>query len=884
MKPRVQRLLSWLAPLWAALFAAVSGALVLRRALAPGRVLASPDSAVYQSAQWKALMAVNILGERCEIPSYDTLLALLLPTATYSDFSYIAAAAATAFAAALYLRRWRLPAAAAVFGGFALAFSGYHFTLFSAGHRGYALMMPHAILLLAAIDGMVDGGRWPWFVLGAVFGICAFRNQPDVFVLWCGVLAVYVVVRVIGRLRTASRTERRAMVSRWAAGAAAFVAVALLFGGPALRYTATSLVAGREDQIERAGGGGEEEKPEEAAAARWDFATSWSLPPADLPELVCANLRGYDTGNSDGPYWGSLGRNVHYGENGSQGFFNFRQHTLYLGALTLLFALFAILAKSGSPESEVRSPKSGVQSPKSEVQSPKSGVRSPGSEDESATWDLRPATSEQRTVILFWLVVAVVSLVLAMGRYTPLYRLFYALPKMSSIRGPVKFLHFAEISLALLAGFGMARLQEALATAEPRRRALAVCAGVAGLTALALLSATLVAPSGLAKALPALGIPADSAAGSLFRRFETILTGLRLKTLLTTAAIFGLGGAALLFAGFAGVGARRRASAFVPAALCAVLVLDMGRAAAPYVNTVDATVYGRPNALVESLRATGQLDGSRWGGTVPGVTDQRAVRNAFGQYGFFASDPYQGDDPTLDIVEVALLFRDAPSPFRRWQFWGTRIVLVPLNGYAELPASAPQFAKLGTYAYRGGAIVKAAPDSAHFGVIALRDWLPSAAVYPVWEFAPDATAAWARIVDPELDFSRAAVLEGAPACTAKPEDSASVPAKETTTLQDGRQRRMAFETAADSPAGMLVVRTPFMGYADVRARVDGNPAPTYVANRFSRAVPVPAGRHEVELYLPLSTARTAAYAATLLLMLAALWTLLRQHADTANAG
>ena len=868
MKPRVQRLLSWLAPLWAALFAAVSGALVLRRALAPGRVLASPDSQPLYSAFAKEFLPINILGERCEIPSFDTLLALLLPTATYSDLSYIAATAVIAFAVALYLRRWRCPPSAAVFGGLALAFSGYHFTLFNAGHRGYFLMTAHALLLLVAVDGMVDSGRWPWFVIGAVCAVCALRPQPDVFVLWCGVLAVYAVLRAVRRLRTCPREMRPRLLARWVSGAVAFAAVAILFGSPSIRYIATSLMAGRESQIEQAGGSGEEENPEEAAAARWDFATSWSLPPAELPELACPNLRGYDTGNPDGPYWGSLGRNVHYGENGGQGFFNFRQHTLYLGALTLLFALFAILAKSGSPESRVRSPKS-------EVQSPKSEVRSPESEDESLTCDAGLVNSDQRTVIFFWLVVAVVSLVLAMGRYTPVYRLFYALPKMSSIRGPVKFLHFAEVAFSLLAGFGMARFQESLATAEPRRRALAACAGVAGLAALALLSATLVAPSGLAEALPALGIPADAAANSAFRRFATILTGLRLKTLLTTAAIFGLGGAAFLFAGFAGAGARRRATVALPAALCAALLLDMGRAATPYVNDIDPATFGTSNALVESLRATGQLDGSRWGGNIPGLTDKTPFLHVFWRYGFYCSDPLPSDDPQSEPIQAALHFREAMDPFRRWQFMGTRLVFTTPEHFSELPASAPQFAKLGLYAYRAGAIVKATPESAHFGVIALRNWLPSAAVYPVWEFAPDATAAWARIVDPELDLSRAAVLEGAPACTAKPEDSASVPAKETTTQQDGRQRRMVFETAADSPAGMLVVRMPFMSYTDVCARVDGNPAPTYVANRFSRAVPVPAGRHEVELYLPLSTARAAAYAATLLLVLAALWTLLR---------
>ena len=42
-----------------------------------------------------------------------------------------------------------------------------------------------------------------------------------------------------------------------------------------------------------------------------------------------------------------------------------------------------------------------------------------------------------------------------MGRYTPLYRLFYAIPYMGYIRCPVKFIHLVEIATAFLAGFGM---------------------------------------------------------------------------------------------------------------------------------------------------------------------------------------------------------------------------------------------------------------------------------------------------------------------------------------------------------------------------------------------------------------------------------------------
>ena len=164
-----------------------------------------------------------------------------------------------------------------------------------------------------------------------------------------------------------------------------------------------------------------------------------------------------------------------------------------------------------------------------------------------------------------------------------------------------------------------------------------------------------------------------------------------------------------------------------------------------------------------------------------------------------------------------------------------------------------------------------------FGALALRNWVPSGTVYPAWDFAPDAEAAWARLTDLEFDPTRRFVLEDGPACPVpvSPDPGRAVPAKETVDAKAGGGRRLVFETSETSPAGMLFVRQPFSDYEDIRARVDGKPVPCHRANRISRAVPVPAGKHTVELYVYTSSARAVAFAATLLLLLAAVWTLCR---------
>jgi hypothetical protein len=69
--------------------------------------------------------------------------------------------------------------------------------------------------------------------------------------------------------------------------------------------------------------------------------------------------------------------------------------------------------------------------------------------DQGEAWRAR------RPEVAFWAGAALVSLLLAWGKYAPLYRLFYALPKMSSIRNPVKFLYPFEVAMAVLFAFGV---------------------------------------------------------------------------------------------------------------------------------------------------------------------------------------------------------------------------------------------------------------------------------------------------------------------------------------------------------------------------------------------------------------------------------------------
>ncbi|MBN2058660.1 MAG: YfhO family protein [Candidatus Saganbacteria bacterium] len=68
------------------------------------------------------------------------------------------------------------------------------------------------------------------------------------------------------------------------------------------------------------------------------------------------------------------------------------------------------------------------------------------------------AFAKRRKKAFFFLAAAVIALLLAFGKYTPLYYVIYLMPGFSLIRYPVKYLFLLNFSLVVLAAFGFERL------------------------------------------------------------------------------------------------------------------------------------------------------------------------------------------------------------------------------------------------------------------------------------------------------------------------------------------------------------------------------------------------------------------------------------------
>lgn len=142
------------------------------------------------------------------------------------------------------------------------------------------------------------------------------------------------------------------------------------------------------------------------AEGGWDWATQWSFPPEETPDLLVGDLFGVKTGDRDKPYWGRTGQQPGWTPENRQGMQNLSQTSTALGLFLVLFALYAMIR-----------------------------VRN------REVW--------------FWAAVALVSLLLAFGRHFPLYTVLYHLPFLDKFRNPNRFLHLVHFASAILAGYGI---------------------------------------------------------------------------------------------------------------------------------------------------------------------------------------------------------------------------------------------------------------------------------------------------------------------------------------------------------------------------------------------------------------------------------------------
>ncbi len=411
---------------------------------------------------------------------------------------------------------------------------------------------------------------------------------------------------------------------------------------------------------------------------------------------------------------------------------------------------------------------------------------------------------------LFWWGVLAAALALTLGaRLGPVFRLLHEhMPFWSRFRSPSYVVFVAVLALALLAARGFARAT-APRPAGPGRaaRAALLACGVAGLL-------------GLAIAFPLAGAYADlavvtregldPAAARLAARWAGLDLALQAAWVALALAL---------------LPAARAARRWARPALLALLALDLAWVGVPGLYRATAPAHAvQPPAPPALAR-------------VAGPRGERVYAGA--------------TRPVVDPRYVGLNYAEAYTNF--WVSWRTRCLTGNLGAFPAAwgPVMANQLTRYQTALRAWGVswidvdrgtpapgFTRVAGD-AHEDVYALPGALGRAYAVPLVVALPDPDAAARAMAHPGFDPTAVAVTWDGTVAGSYPGSRACA----IRWLRDDPQR-LELETSAPDRAFLVVADSHHPGWS---AWVDGRPVPISPTNLLVRGLPVPAGRHRVEM-------------------------------------
>jgi len=514
---------------------------------------------------------------------------------------------------------------------------------------------------------------------------------------------------------------------------------------------------------------------------KWDYMTQWSWPPEESIAFIAPGYTGWRSGEPEGPYWGRMGRSADW-EQSRQGYMNFKMESTYLGIIPVAFALFALFACRRSPH---------------------------------------------RAEIIFWGGAATIALLLAFGKFFPLYSLFYKLPVVNNIRNPNKFLQVFQVCVAILTAYGADRLfsqrskvesqkSEDLSsdlcplTPEPRRFFWGLV-GVSGLLVLWALSASLNRAEGITN-FATQGWPDEAA---------RVIAANRIKALWHASFMAAVVAAVFAMFSFAKLGKLLRFRNWIADALVLIVAADAVKLSRHYVKEMPRS-YIETNALTDFLK-------KNLGHQRVALLTQQSIYNIWLTYLLpynrisafnFAQMPRMAED------YKNFLAAGSKNPLRMWRFSAVKYLLGPAAFEQQLPAG--QFKKV--FAYNVGM----APDNE---LRLIPDPSGTHAVFELLESVP-----------------RYALLLGA-----EPETDEQILVR----IADGQQPLMSgqgiaglvevvkyrpgcveLRTQSDEPA---LLRVAERWDPDWKATVDGRSTEVQSVDYLCQGVALPAGAHTVTL-------------------------------------
>lgn len=792
---------------------------------------------------------LNSLGYQATgSPNLSQALRWLIGPVMFAKFYTPLALLLVGMGAWCFFRQLRLTSVACLVGALAATLNSGFFSVAAWGMAPHTVTIAMTFLAMAALANPMASQAWLRTVLAGLAVGMGIMEGADL-----GAIFSLLVAAAIARQAFADDSNLTRKLTRGALR----LTVVIVFAAFMAAHALAVLVA---TQIHGIAGTQQDLRTKEQ---RWDWATQWSLPKREALGLIIPGLFGYrmDTpallpaslqkAYSGGNYWGAVGRDPawdRYFASGQQGqppagFLRFTGGGNYAGVLVVLVALWAT-AQGLRKKDSVFPP-------------------------------------EQRRWIGFWSVVALISLLLAFGRFAPFYQFLYLLPYFSTIRNPAKFLHLVDYSLVVLFAYGLHGLwQRYVIEAQPAKQGIAamvqgwwrqvrgfdrrwtlLCLGSIGASVLG----WLIYSSSREDVVRYLQtVRFDPATAETIARFSVSQVGWFILTLVLAVALVTL----LLSGAFAG-----RRSRWGAILVGVFVIADLGRANLPWIITWDYKQKYATNPIIDRLRQSPYEERVAilpdWIGQVlQSPPELELIRDLYriewAQHHFLYYNIQ-----SLDIVQLPrmpedlLAFEQALQPKnmaevprlvpRRWQLTNTRYLLGPADYLGFLNQQVDPGQQRFRIAERFQIVPKpgierpmrldeltAAPaTNGPFALFEFTGALPRAKLYTNWEVVTNDQAALNRLVDPAFDPSTTVLLVTPPPAS-PPEATNSPPG--TVSFVSYAPKDLVLKAEANA-GSVLLLNDRFE--SNWKVYVDGKPEALLRANFIMRGVYLPAGAHEV---------------------------------------
>jgi len=728
-----------------------------------------------------------------------------------------------------FVRRLGFRSEVAILSGIAAALASNPVSYACWGLPAKAFSLGFTLLALAGLAGRDTGWR-RWLSIAAA-GLATGLNVSEGGDIGA-ILSLYVAAFLVWQCWTESIETPRKL---W--NAAMRLTAVVVFAGWIAAHAIHALVS---TQIVAVSG---MSQTRESEAQRWQFATAISLPPVESLRIVVPGLFGYRMDSPDGgAYWGAVGF-----DGTSKGRWSGAGE--YAGILVVLVASYAAatsLRKKQSPYSE-----------------------------------------QERRMVWFWTAVATGSLALSWGHFAPFYRIFFAIPYLSTIRIPSKFLHVMHLALWVLFAYGLEAIARgSLASGKERLGGWKDQFATWRKTA---------APSEVNWVFGAVACFAIAAVGALnyaggAAELKSHLRGIEFQMGPPATAEFSIGEAwkalgffAISLALVGGMitgffnGTRARIGWML---LGTVLVVDLYRANTPWVKYYDWVTRYQSNPVLDLLkdkpweqRVTAFLDPHRQGPLVGGEStlswtylQKEWLENQFQYFNIQSLDisqmPRVPELETAYFGALGLMENQSNLPLvgRLWQLTNTRYILGSkevvdqLNGMVDpvqkrirlkmpfglglKPGVTPPNASTAT-ADMVQLLTTTASETGPFAVLEFTGALPRAKFYTDWQAGLSDAQTLQQLRAPDWDPARQVLLSEKIAGTTPSPTSATSEAS----ITQYAPKHITVKTRSTVP-GILLLNDRW--HPDWKVTVDGQSTPLLRANFLMRGVSVAAGEHTVE--------------------------------------